>query len=89
LQTLELRHGPRLGNPVLELRALHSVDFSGRSSPSVTLPAVGFSKIEDYLADNICFSMLSEVMDRVQEQSDWAAGLVPNWELRIALPGSV
>ncbi|HEV7927157.1 MAG TPA: hypothetical protein VGR14_17515, partial [Verrucomicrobiae bacterium] len=46
-------------------------------------------KDRDYLADNICFSMLSEVMDRVQEQSDWAARLVPNWELRIALPGSV
>jgi hypothetical protein len=27
------------------------------------------SKIEDYLADNLCVPMLSEVMRRVQEES--------------------
>jgi hypothetical protein len=77
-----------LGNPILEPSALRCENLARGSGPRAALPAVRFSKIEYYLADNICISMLSEWAGWVQEQSDWAAGLVPNRELRIALPGS-
>jgi hypothetical protein len=35
------------------------------------------SKIDDYLADNLCVSMLSEVMCWIQEESGRRCGLVP------------
>jgi hypothetical protein len=38
------------------------------------------SKIDDYLADNLCVPMLSEVMHWVQEESGRAARWFPNWE---------
>ena len=40
------------------------------------------SKIEDYLVDNLCASMLSEVKAGGQEQSGGAADAVPIWDCR-------
>jgi hypothetical protein len=39
---------------------------------------VWLSKIDDYLADNFCVSMLSELVGGVQGQSERAAELVPD-----------
>src|ERR1700678_4169445 len=44
------------------------------------------SKIDDYLADNFCVPILSEMMDRVQEESERGAELVPTWESRPPSP---
>ena len=38
------------------------------------------SKIEDYLVDNLCSVILSQVTARGQQESGAAADLVPNWE---------
>jgi hypothetical protein len=36
------------------------------------------SKIDDYLADKFCFSMLSKLAGGVQEQSEQTAELIPD-----------
>ena len=54
-------------------------DWSG-SAPSEAAPVVSLSKTECYLADNIYVSILSCLMDRVQQQSNRTAESVPNWE---------
>jgi hypothetical protein len=36
------------------------------------------SKIDDYLADKFCFSMLSKLAGGVQEQSEQSAAMIPD-----------
>ena len=49
--------------------------------------AVRLSKIDDYLADNFCVLMLSEVTGWVQEQTDRIADLNPNLGIPRKGPG--
>ena len=51
-------------------------------------PVVRLSKIEDYLADNLCVPMLSRVRGWVQEESGWGCGAVPELGIWRQLDGS-
>jgi len=77
LETLELRSA---------FRAMDGSKYYARD-PSPGWKARGFrmirlSKIQDYLADNLCVLMLSHVTEQVQEECRPNAELVPNWESR-------
>jgi hypothetical protein len=67
-----------------QFRFLHRVEGCTGRTQRVggrgAAPVVRLSKIEDYLADNLCVPMLSEVMHWVQEESGGLRARFPNWE---------
>ncbi len=72
METLELQQCA--DDPKFDPRTAASL----RRSPSLAR----LSKIDDYLADNICMLMLSDVKARGQAESGRSADAVPNWESR-------
>jgi hypothetical protein len=86
LETLELARFLSARDSVLDPRK-GRIGRTQRVRGPGAASVVRLSRIDDYLADNLCVPMLSEVMRWVQEKSGRAAGRFPNWELfsRLAL----
>jgi len=68
------------GGSVWEPPARGRIGRTQRVSGAGDAPAVRLSKIEDYLADNFCLLMLSEVTSWVQEERERLGARFPNWE---------
>ena len=72
-----------LGNPILEPSALRCENLARESGPRAALPAVQFSKIDDYLADNIHVQILSRMTDGFKKKMDGLSAQFQNGNVAV------